>query len=551
MGCRLNQNDFISRAVKAHGNRYDYSKAEYKGNHIKVVVICSDHGEFYSDPANHWKGHGCQRCGLKNSHATRSLNTESFITKARLVHPEAGYDYSLVDYFGGMKKVEIICPRHGSFWQRSNNHLAGVGCRKCGRDFVRNSLLKEYIIPSDIKLQASGEPPLTRNQRVFVCSCGRKATLSAYSVAKGKIKTCGSCSCLSKEHWLSQKWGFLKLDVAQDCLPSEWAPYSSLEFRFTCSCGNQITARMADVSDGHTMSCGCRIPGKGEGSPVREVEKYITSLGISFISDDRSTISPFEIDILMLDNKLGIEFNGDRWHSLKGTEPPIAKFRHRDKFLSCQVKDILLLQINEHEWSDPIKQEIWKSVISSKLKKHTKRISARKTTFRAISKDEMNSFLEVNHLQGETPSARWRFGLIFNDTIVGVVTFSEHQKSVLSLTRLAFPLNTTVVGGAQKLFVNSLPLLPPKDIVTFSNNRYSNGGLYQVLGFDKDKDLQPSYQWYFHGKMWDKRFFRHSRLLKALGDSYDPSETEQQNMYRNGARCLYDAGYQRWVFHRP
>jgi hypothetical protein len=131
---------------------------------------------------------------------------------------------------------------------------------------------------------------------------------------------------------------------------------------------------------------------------------------------------------------------------------------------------------------------------------------------------------------------------------VGVITFSNHQKTLLNLTRMAFPLGITVVGGAKKLFHNALPLLPNSDIVTFSNNRYSGGGVYSILGFYKDIDLQPSYQWFFRNRVWDKRHFRRSLLPAILGEEFNPGETEHQNMYRSGARCLYDAGYQRWVF---
>src|SRR5690606_19492574 len=41
------------------------------------------------------------------------------------------YDYSLVKYINHHTKVEIICKRHGSFWQSPNNHIRGQCCPKC------------------------------------------------------------------------------------------------------------------------------------------------------------------------------------------------------------------------------------------------------------------------------------------------------------------------------------------------------------------------------------------------------------------------------------
>ena len=49
-------------------------------------------------------------------------NTETFIERAKKVHGDL-YDYSRVNYERSTKKVEIICPVHGSFFQRPENHI--------------------------------------------------------------------------------------------------------------------------------------------------------------------------------------------------------------------------------------------------------------------------------------------------------------------------------------------------------------------------------------------------------------------------------------------
>ena len=55
---------------------------------------------------------------------------EQFIADAIKVHGDK-YDYSKVNYQGCNVKVEIICPKHGSFWQTPTKHLNGGGCAKC------------------------------------------------------------------------------------------------------------------------------------------------------------------------------------------------------------------------------------------------------------------------------------------------------------------------------------------------------------------------------------------------------------------------------------
>lgn len=56
--------------------------------------------------------------------------TQKFIKKARQIHGDR-YDYSKVEYVNANTKVCIICPEHGEFWQRPDDHLQGQGCPVC------------------------------------------------------------------------------------------------------------------------------------------------------------------------------------------------------------------------------------------------------------------------------------------------------------------------------------------------------------------------------------------------------------------------------------
>ena len=44
---------FIERAIKVHGDKYDYSKVNYKNSKIKIIIICKIHNEFLQVPSNH------------------------------------------------------------------------------------------------------------------------------------------------------------------------------------------------------------------------------------------------------------------------------------------------------------------------------------------------------------------------------------------------------------------------------------------------------------------------------------------------------------------
>jgi hypothetical protein len=50
------------------------------------------------------------------------------------------YDYSKVVYSTATTPVEIVCPKHGSFWQQPNHHISsGRGCIKCRNDKFRGT----------------------------------------------------------------------------------------------------------------------------------------------------------------------------------------------------------------------------------------------------------------------------------------------------------------------------------------------------------------------------------------------------------------------------
>ena len=120
---------FIKKAREIHGSKYDYSKVDYKNNRTKVIIICPIHGEFRQKPSNHLQGNTCPKCSVNIK-----LTTEDFIKKAREIYG-GKYDYSKVDYKNSKTKVTIICPVHGEFEQKPNNHLSGSGCYKCGGSF--------------------------------------------------------------------------------------------------------------------------------------------------------------------------------------------------------------------------------------------------------------------------------------------------------------------------------------------------------------------------------------------------------------------------------
>lgn len=129
----MNTGIFISQAKAIHGDRYDYTETKYNNSNIKVSIICPIHGRFEQDPSSHLSGRGCPICANKN------LNTERFVERAMLKH-RGRYGYSKVVYRKSTKKVCIICPEHGEFWQTPATHLRGGGCPECAHKVQTKSM---------------------------------------------------------------------------------------------------------------------------------------------------------------------------------------------------------------------------------------------------------------------------------------------------------------------------------------------------------------------------------------------------------------------------
>ena len=149
----MKKEDFIKKARKIHGGKYDYSRVKYINNKTKVEIICPIHGSFWQTPLSHLLGHGCRKCGELSRSESRRLTKEEFIEKAKKIHKNK-YNYSRVEYVDRKTEVEIICPIHGSFKQTPHNHLMGHGCGECRKLSISklNSLTKEDFIEKAKKI---------------------------------------------------------------------------------------------------------------------------------------------------------------------------------------------------------------------------------------------------------------------------------------------------------------------------------------------------------------------------------------------------------------
>lgn len=287
----------------------------------------------------------------------------------------------------------------------------------------------------------------------------------------------------------------------------------------------------------------------GTSRQERELEQFLIDNNIKHIMHYRPR-KDMEADLFVPASNFAIEFNGLYTHGYDRPETSKEKNRHLAKCNFYKDLGITLIQIFENEWED--RKEIWKSIILNKLGK-CKRIMARKCVIREINTDEAREFLSFNHLQGFFPSKVY-LGLYYENNLVSISTFGRaryKREYEWELLRFCNKIGYHVVGASSKLFKAFIKKYSPKSVVSYSDKRFSNGNMYQKLGFSFLKTSKPNYFY------WDKKKSRlklesrikfQKRNLHKILFSYDPSLSETKNMFANGYWRVWDCGNDVWLW---
>jgi hypothetical protein len=154
--------------------------------------------------------------------------------------------------------------------------------------------------------------------------------------------------------------------------------------------------------------------------------------------------------------------------------------------------------------------------------------------------------LDKNHLQGYSNSSI-KIGLFYNKELISVMTFGKprfNKNYEYELLRFCNKLNTSVIGGASKLFSYFLKnyFQHGEKIVSYANIRISDGGLYHKLGFIEKEKTDPNYFYFKSNRIYTRYQCQKSKLLKLLGDEFNSNLTEKENMNNNDYKIVYDCG---------
>lgn len=167
--------NFIQKAKKIYGDRFDYSNTIYVNSRTKIEIICKKHGNFLQLPLNHLR-QNCPNCNKEERSIATKNSFEDFKKHLSKEHLEK-YDYSKTESFGFKDIVTITCPIHGDFKQKIKNHIESKGCYQCGREShfktTTKSLkenLKNINLKSNIKILTELDKKVSNKSKIK-CEC--------------------------------------------------------------------------------------------------------------------------------------------------------------------------------------------------------------------------------------------------------------------------------------------------------------------------------------------------------------------------------------------
>lgn len=389
---------------------------------------------------------------------------------------------------------------------------------------------------------------LIENKKTKCLTCNGETTFTGFS--KGYAQFC-STTCISSNNAIQAAKRKHKADKKLSSLFAldgitplfDMTEYigagQGIKYNFKCNrCGSTFESRIAN---GHIPLCPtCDYKHFNGNSKMENELISILEKENVLEKSNRTVLNGKELDILIPDKKIAIEFNGIYWHSeLNGK----SKNYHLDKTLKCEEKEIQLLHIFENEWVE--KKDIVLSIIDAKLGKFEKRFYARKCIVTEITITETDKFLETNHLQGKDKS--WiKLGLFFDDELVAVMTFDNSRcdkKYHYELHRFCSKMGYQIIGGASKLFKYFKLHYSPESVITYVDRRYATGASYDHLGFTKGGISSPNYFYFKVGttKLISKTQFQKHELKDMLVE-FNPALTEWENMQINGFDRIWDCG---------
>lgn len=280
------------------------------------------------------------------------------------------------------------------------------------------------------------------------------------------------------------------------------------------------------------------------GKTQKELEEFLSSYGD--FKPNRTILKGKEIDLYSEKLNFGIEYCGLYWHCENSPEPRLKNY-HWLKYEMCRKNNIRLITIFSDEWNNRKTQ--CKNFLKSALKQHDCKIYARKCEIKELNFEIIKDFCNKYHIQGKPSNAKIGYGIYYSNQLIGMISLGVHHRNsnLTVLNRMCFKDNIQVTGGTQRLWskcINWCNANNTESVITWSDNRWSNGNIYKKLGFELEKELPPDYS-YVNLNRPEKRI---SKQSQKKNNECPKDMTEKNWTLSKGLSRIWDCGKIRWIF---
>lgn len=486
---KLNHEKFLQNAHKKHGDTYEYPE-EIIDRETPIHIICKFHGEFKQAPFNHFRS-GCPKC------SGNVKKTFEDFSKELLEFHKGRITVEKEDFNGLQKNIKFTCIEHGEQEIRhAYNLLRGLSCPKCVIAATTKALTKDhskFVEEARLvhgELYAYPEEYIKANDKLGI-SCSKHGVF--LQTPSQHLKGSGCPKCATERLIITLKSNIK--NVKEKMSKKHYGKYDYSDFNtyennrqfidIICPKHGKFTQKIGS----HLINgCGCPKCANKVSKAVIEIEHFLKEQGVSVELNNRSILKQYnqELDIVIEDKKLAIEFNGLYFHKeglIEGRAVGKDKDYHLNKTLRSNEAGYKLIHIFEDEWLN--KKEIVLSKIAHAvgISKGTK-IHARKCTISEISTKVSNEFLNKFHIQGGDKTAI-KYGAFFGETLIAVMTFLDSDGEY-NLNRFAVNNQFIAAGIAAKILKHAIKIGNPKTVKTFADRRWTLDGennLYTKLGF--------------------------------------------------------------------
>ena len=189
--------------------------------------------------------------------------------------------------------------------------------------------------------------------------------------------------------------------------------------------------------------------------------------------------------------------------------------------------------------------DIYIAKILYKFNINNKNVFARKCEVREVPNDEYRKFLMDYHLQGYV-SAKIKLGLYFEDELISLMSFGVPRYAPsyeYELARYCSKSGYNIAGGASKIFKHFLNNYEFTSMICYSDMMLGDGNFYESLGFIREKDTGPGFQWYYSETktIHNRRGFWKHQLPKKL-KKFDENLSAHNNLRANGYYKIFTLG---------